>query len=158
MIKIIGIGSPFGDDQLGWKIIERLNQNPILLNLIPQKVHLESSDRPGMRLLELMEGADSVLLIDAVVTHQNPIGTSYRLQNKEIENFVPVWSSHAIGVAEVLKIGRALHSLPKSIVLYGVEIDSNNTSQSISTTLESAMDATVLQIVDEVSKVNLKSN
>lgn len=79
-IKVIGIGSPFGDDQLGFKVIEKLKQDNSLNHYIPTYLILESHDRPGIRLLELMADCEIAFLIDAVFSGQS-VGTLYRLKH-----------------------------------------------------------------------------
>lgn len=127
-VMIIGIGSPFGDDQIGWKVSQQIKDYPPLKYLLKQAVSVVDYDRPGVRLLEHMRGADIVYLIDGVVSDK-PVGTIYRLVNHEIETFMPVLSSHMIGLAETLKLGRVLNELPAMIILYGIEIRSIASSE-----------------------------
>jgi len=120
-LHILGIGSPFGDDQLGWEAIQLLQQSPVLQPFIPRRLQLTRCDRPGMQLLELMRTAQTVFLIDAVKTG-SPLGTIHCFQNKDIETVSNALSTHAFGVAEAIKIGAALNTLPQTIILYGIEI------------------------------------
>lgn len=55
VIKVLGIGSPFGDDQAGWKVAEALKQQLSVCPSISAYVHIESIDRPGIRLIELIK-------------------------------------------------------------------------------------------------------
>ena len=59
MIRIIGLGSPFGDDQVGWRVIELLQDR-----LDPQ-VDLVALDRPGAALINWMAGAQRLVIVDA---------------------------------------------------------------------------------------------
>ena len=69
MIRIVGIGSPFGDDQAGWRVIE------LLRGRLDDDVELVALDRPGAALVSWMEGSDRFILVDAV----NPRGSPGRI-------------------------------------------------------------------------------
>ncbi len=141
MIKILGIGSPFGDDQVGWKVVEALKVHMI----VHPDIQLMSCDRPGIRLIELMRGGSSIILIDAVKTGQKK-GVIHRLEGEDIQALNTVFSTHDIGIAEALQIGSALNELPKHIVLYGIEIDEVEVDSTLSEPVQRAVGAVVLQI------------
>ncbi len=86
LIKILGIGSPFGDDQVGCLLADCLKTELSKDQYISKLVSIESHDRPGLRLIELMNPAKVVFLIDAVKSGC-AIGTIHRLKNKEIYAF-----------------------------------------------------------------------
>ncbi|MBA1444721.1 MAG: hypothetical protein M3H12_18085 [Chromatiales bacterium] len=66
MIRVIGIGSPLGADQLGWLALEALEEAAI------PDLELIRLDRPGSGLLRYFEDVERVLLIDAVVAGSEP--------------------------------------------------------------------------------------
>ncbi len=117
-IRIIGIGSPFGDDQVGWKIIKALEQESSTIPV--SEWTLARCDSPS-NLLSLMKGAKCVYLIDAVQTGATP-GTIHHWQGEEIINFAHSLSSHGIDVASVIALGKALAELPPTLILYGIEL------------------------------------
>jgi len=118
---IIGIGSPFGDDQLGWHIVDMLQQDTRLAQLPRQQMTFIKTDRPGARLLELMQGAEMVIMIDAMESGASP-GTIKCFEGHEIEALISPLSSHGFGVGSALKLGQALGNLPNKVILYGIEI------------------------------------
>lgn len=120
-ILVLGIGSPFGDDQLGWQAIDLLKNRAEIQAFLKNQLHLEKCDRPGLNLLTLMQGAETVFLIDAIKSDGNE-GALHRWENLEIEKMSRFISSHQIGVAEAIKLGRVLNQLPKNVILYGIEI------------------------------------
>ena len=148
MIKIIGIGSPFGEDNISWQVIDLLKKSPHLKNQ-SQPLSIEQYDRPGLRLLDLMANAQMVILIDAVVTGQ-PVGTLHRLQKKEIQEFKCIFSTHDLGIAQTLKIGEALNMLPQEILLYGIEIDPDNRNTDLTEVLHLAIQETAKRILQEI--------
>lgn len=120
-LRVLGIGSPFGDDQSGWEVVKLLEKCPDFNSFTPNQLQFICCDRPGMYLLELMRGANTVFLIDAVKT-SSACGTLHRFKNQEIETVNSPLSSHALGVAYAIKMGRALNELPQNVILYGIEI------------------------------------
>ena len=148
-LHVLGIGSPFGDDQLGWEVIKLLQQKATLWPFIPRQLHIACCDRPGMHLLELMRAAQTVFLIDAVKTGAT-VGTLHRFQNEEIENVNNSLSSHALGIAEAMKIGTILNILPQKIILYGVEINEVQLQFALSKPIIKAIKALSLQIESDI--------
>jgi len=134
-IRIIGIGSPFGDDQLGWKMITVLEQESSTIPV--SEWTLVRCDSPSS-LLSLMNGAECVYLIDAVQTGATP-GTIHRWQGEEIINFAHSLSSHGIDVASVIALGKALAELPPTLILYGIELSIETITPDPETTMSSAV-------------------
>lgn len=143
-IRILGIGSPFGDDQLGWKAIDLLSDRQEL-----QKIYLEKCDRPGVSLLSLMKNADTVFLIDAIRSN-DAVGKIHRWQDVEIETKYHPTSSHAMGIAEALQLAKALQEIPKSVILFGIEMDENNYASSLSLPVQKSLFILVERIVSEL--------
>lgn len=149
LIKILGIGSPFGDDQVGCLAADCLKTELSKDQYISKLVSIESHDRPGLRLIELMNPAKVVFLIDAVKSGC-AIGTIHRLKNKEIYAFQNRLSTHEMGVAQALQLGHSLNALPEHIILYGIEIDSITFNATLSKSVEKAMKAVVIQVKKEL--------
>lgn len=122
-VRIIGIGSPFGDDQAGWHIVETLEQDKRLKQFSRRHLSFIKSDRPGAGLLDLMHGARLVILVDAMKSGAAP-GSIRRLEGLEIEDATTPLSSHGFGVASSLSLARALDDMPARLVLYGIEAGS----------------------------------
>ena len=148
-LRVFGIGSPFGDDQLGWEVVKLLEQCLDLKPFIPDRLQLICCDRPGTHLLELMRDASIVFLIDAVKTG-GVCGSLHHFKNQEIEAISNPLSSHAIGVAEVMKMGRALDELPSSVILYGIEIGDIYYQSNLSEPIIKAVKILSKQIKDDI--------
>jgi hydrogenase maturation protease len=118
---IIGIGSPSGDDQAGWLVIDALAD--ALDNKLPPDVELTKLDRPGSTLIPLFEKADRVILIDAMQADSSP-GEIRHFSNDEWASYRAGLSSHGLGVFEALMLARELACLPETLELYGIEIGS----------------------------------
>lgn len=116
-LRIIGIGSPFGDDALGHQALERLQQED---GLFPPGTELLELDRPGSSLVPLLENSRAVVIIDAMQSGQPP-GTVQRLKTDELITETKLPSSHNLGVAEALALARVLNVLPERLLIYGIE-------------------------------------
>jgi hydrogenase maturation protease len=86
MIRIMGIGSPFGDDQLGWRVAELLKNSPQLKMYLNESLDIQICDRPGLALLMAMDGVKTLYLVDALKTSDNQTGQIYRIES---ENLIP---------------------------------------------------------------------
>ncbi|STY29921.1 hydrogenase expression/formation protein [Legionella wadsworthii] len=152
IIKVLGIGSPFGDDQAGWMVIERLKQ---LLSFYPEIMPyliLESHDRPGVRLIELLEGFDTVFIIDAVKSG-SPVGTIHQFQKEDVLEPKKQFSTHGMSVPHALQLACVLGELPKNVIFYGIEIDGITINQKISDWVEESISALSYQIQKEIIRI-----
>ncbi|HPE79039.1 MAG TPA: hydrogenase maturation protease [Gammaproteobacteria bacterium] len=116
MIRIIGLGSPFGDDQVGWRVIELLQDR-----LDPQ-VDLVALDRPGAALINWMAGVRRLVIVDALVSGHAP-GHTARLTDSDLDALAGGTSSHQLDLAQTLALAGALDCLPEQVEIYGIEID-----------------------------------
>lgn len=70
---IIGLGNPIlGDDGVGWKVVEAVQSHIKRRNL---PIECDCLSLGGLTLMERMLGYERVILVDAVVTGQNPAGS-----------------------------------------------------------------------------------
>ncbi|MBR9828988.1 MAG: hydrogenase maturation protease [Oceanospirillales bacterium] len=139
---IIGIGSPFGDDQAGWQVIEHLQRMDL-----PPEVQLLSLDRPGPALIEQMQGYSSVILIDAVRTDQYPPGACLELTPEQLSGLDSL-STHGFGLAVVLRLASTLAQLPTRLRLFGLCMPTVPTPHAA---LSPEMRAGVLQLTQQLS-------
>lgn len=154
-IYVLGIGSPFSDDQLGWRVIDLLMRREEIRNYLEGgQLYIEKCDRPNTRLLESMQGASLVFLIDAVKSGADA-GFIHRLQDQEIETINSAISSHAIGIGEVLSLGRTLGLLPEKIVFYGIEIGKTDSQLSLSPSIIPGLQVLLEKLLDELLSINL---
>lgn len=119
---IIGCGNILaGDDGVGIAVVRRLREQ----NDLPAGVEIIEAGVPGLALVELMLGADKVVLVDAFLGGTVP-GTVRRFGEKELP---PVGynagQSHGIGLREALSFARGVLSgrCPAEVVVVGIEIE-----------------------------------
>lgn len=119
-IRILGIGSPSGDDQAGWLTVDALLAGGAHAG---GEVAIEKLDRPGAKLIPLLDDAVWVILVDAMQSNA-PIGHIRRFGAEDWLDYSQGLSSHGFGVLNALALARELGSLPPRLDLYGIEIGS----------------------------------
>lgn len=122
IVNILGIGSAFGDDQVGWLAIDSLQKQLIAKAFPKNAICLMKYDRPDFNILPAMLGVKYIYLIDAVMTGKAPAGTLWQFKQAEIINANGLISTHGISMADILAIGKNLYKLPENIEYFGIEI------------------------------------
>lgn len=151
-IRIIGVGSPFGDDRLGWMAAEQLRQSRRFAAFPPDSISISTRDRPGVLLTPEWEAAAKVLLLDAVHSGAPP-GTLHRMEGQEIVSRGQSLSSHGLGIAEALELARALGAPAEAFVLHGIEADPRNDSgETLSAAVQRALPALCNRVEREVAE------
>jgi hydrogenase maturation protease len=115
MIRIIGVGSPFGDDAAGLEAGRALADSP------PPGCEVRVEDRPGASLVDLVSGVEAAIVLDAVASDAAP-GTLHDLPLEDAGRFhAALVSSHDLGVGAALALARALGRMPRRGRFLGVE-------------------------------------
>ena len=101
-----------GDDAAGLLVAARLRE----LGLAAETLNGEVTE-----IMEAWSGAESVVLVDAVVTGARP-GTVHAWDAARLNaRSISPASSHGLGVGEAIELGRALGRLPRKTKIYGIE-------------------------------------
>lgn len=119
--RIIGIGSPFGDDSLGLRAVDLIEDSGILHEYPPGWVELVRLDRPGPALIDRLRGLELAVLIDAMHSGA-PAGTVRELAATELEMLVKPVSSHGFDLGATLHLARTLDALPRHLRILGIEM------------------------------------
>ena len=114
-VRILGIGSPSGDDQAGWLAVDALLAAGL------DGIDVEKLDRPGASLISLLGNVSRVILIDAMQGNVRA-GEIQRFDQKDWPGYCNGLSSHGFGVIAALTLARELGSLPPRLDLYGIGI------------------------------------
>ncbi len=118
-VQVIGIGSPYGADRLGWLAIEHLEANRFCATFPPGMVQLQSCPSPA-QLPALIQPGTAVLLIDAL--QGRPLGEIQRLSWQELVQAPLISGSHGLGLREILPLIEVLYSRPEPITLLGIGV------------------------------------
>lgn len=147
-VRVLGVGSPFGDDRLGWVAIETLRQSSWPASLPAGSLEMEACDRPGAALLSAWRNAQHVILLDAVRSGAAP-GTLVRLQGRELSG-VATFSTHDFGVAAAVSLARSLGQDTSHIQLLGIEADPASQGQELSPAVLAAMPVLLERLKQEI--------
>jgi hydrogenase maturation protease len=145
---LIGIGNAYrSDDGVGLVVIRAVQAKGL-----PETFCIESNG-DGAALIDAWANAGKVILIDAVSSGAKP-GTIHRFEalTQPIPAVLSFPSTHAFGVAEAMHLARALHQLPASLLVYGIEGKNFTTGTSLSSEVEKAGREVIEQIVKEVQE------
>ncbi len=123
-IAVIGIGQSLrGDDAAGLEAVRRWQEKyPETASRF--EVRVEASEMPGLTLLDLIDGAEAAILVDAVRSHA-PAGTVYSIYPNELEAFTSAsQSAHGWSVAETLALAKELNLPVRRIQvrIVGIEV------------------------------------
>ena len=147
-IRVIGIGNGWrGDDAVGLFAAQRLRSR------LDPTIEVIATEGDGLALLDLMEGADQVVLIDEARSGSRP-GEIVRLDlstHSRWESVVPC-STHAWSLAEAIDLARTLGRLPVRVVFYGLVIEASDVGTSLSHSARTGLNELVELVTDEIAK------
>ena len=115
-------------------------------------IKVKVSELPGLALLDLLEGSEAAVLVDAVKCYSVP-GTIHTILPEQLAAFTTdAKSAHGWGVAETLQLDRMLNPDRQSIPiqLIGVEAGQMEMGSRMSKTLEQALPRVCEAIQKEV--------
>jgi hydrogenase maturation protease len=136
MSLIVGLGSPHGDDQLGWVAIDRLRPR-LPAGITADKV------TGGLELLQCLGGHDAAIVIDAAAPAGLP-GTirSFAWPSPELARCAP-GSTHGLGLVQALQLAETLGRLPGRVSIYTVEAFDISPCAPLSRNVAARLDAVV---------------
>jgi hydrogenase maturation protease len=143
-LLIVGLGSPHGDDRIGWAVIDRLGARP-------PGAAAARKVRGGAELLELLDGQSGVILVDASA----PTGRAGTL--RRIEWPSPslgeggLVSSHGLGLVGALRMAEAIGRLPRRVVIFAVEAQDTGPGRPMSWAGRRGVEAAVEAIASELA-------
>jgi len=121
---IIGLGNPIlTDDGVGVKVAYAVRD--ALGSAGRDAVTITEASVGGLRLMEMMEGYQQVILVDAIQTADGQPGTIYRLSLDDIASAVPTQhsaSAHDMNLPTAMEMGRRLGlALPERVEIFAIE-------------------------------------
>lgn len=140
---VIGIGSPFGDDQAGWKVIEYLEEG-----VLPGSLNILKLDRPGPELINHLKGFDRVTLIDALLDQKADAGKTLELSLEHLEQLTAA-STHGFGLAQTLALAKALGQLPEDLRIFAITGTRFQPNDCLNPTVKTAAQELAQRLVDE---------
>lgn len=147
MTLVIGIGNADrGDDAAGLAAAERVRA------AAPPGVTVAELTGEPLALIDAWAGAPAVFLIDAVRSGGEP-GTIYRFDAADgpLDARFARRGTHALGVADVIELARALDCLPGVLIGYGIEGAAFATGSSMSPEVAGAVGTAAGRLLAELA-------
>lgn len=145
-VRLVGVGSPFGDDAVGWIVAREAAR------CLGAAVEIRLRDRPGLWLLEDLDCPGGVVLVDGV-RGLGPPGTVAVLGSGTLPaGRLRLGSSHGFGVAEAVELARRLGRGPASLALVGIEIGESGEG-GVRAVVRAAVPAAVRAVLRAVADV-----
>lgn len=119
--RIIGVGSPFGADRIGWEAVDELGRPGGWEGLPPGRVVFSRCARPDHALLEEFAKPGLLVLVDAMRSGR-PAGTVCCLPWAQFMRSGSLISTHNFGIKSALNLAAALGAMHAEVLLCGIEI------------------------------------
>jgi hydrogenase maturation protease len=149
---IVGLGNPLrGDDGVGVRVVQLLAAKEL-----PVGVETVDGGTQGLELVNLMEGWQRVILVDAANLGQAQ-GQFMRFSLDEtrlLDTHEPV-SIHAAGLRDALLLAQALGVLPAEVIIYGVQPANLDWDTELSPRVEAAVPEIANRILEELDQTSL---
>ncbi len=149
-VLVVGLGNGLaGDDAVGLQLISQLRQQGL--------VACHFLELPQMDVLEILDEADTIVFVDALVSGAAP-GTIQllALSAAEMESRnEAAFSLHGWGLKEILELRRALGLQSPRMFLLGIEIESAAPSTELSAAVQIAVKKVVQhfpQLLDQLQE------
>lgn len=137
MTVLIGVGNAWrGDDAAGLEVARRVREARI-----PGVRVLEHEGEP-IGLIDAWTGIREVIVVDAV-SSGGPPGTVHHLDAAAEPLPATLFrsSTHAIGIAEAVELGRSLDRIPSRLMVCGVEGESFELGTGLTPAVEASVEA-----------------
>jgi hydrogenase maturation protease len=134
--RIIGVGQEWaGDDGVGIAVVRRLRQDGARIDLV-------ETAEPTQLIHLLTDGADPVILVDAVVD-EGPSGCVLNIDAQTPgQHRERLLSTHGVGVIDAIELARITHPdrVAKSIFVLGITIQlTSRRGKGLSTAVDAAV-------------------
>jgi hydrogenase maturation protease len=151
VIKILGAGNYLmADDGVGIHILEKLER------MNRSDVELVNAGVGGLAILDYMEDADDVIIIDAVRGGGGEPGSIYKFTDKELPPAnLFMMSLHDLSLVDTLRLGRQIQPelMPDNITIVGIEVERvEGICTDLSPRVEAAADAVIQLVVQEIER------
>ena len=143
---VAGFGSPHGDDQAGWRVAAILSRRPDL----PARV---MAVHEPTQVLEALRGCPRLIVVDACQSGGLPGAVTRLVWPDPRIAIAHRYSTHGVGVADVLKLAEKLGDLPPHIEVFGIEIRDRSLGQDLTPEVVRAVNEVAVEIVGRLREV-----
>jgi hydrogenase maturation protease len=143
---VAGIGSPHGDDQVGWLVAERITE---IVDAARVRVRLLKTPA---NLLDWLDGVGRLVICDGFRGAGHP-GMLRRWEWPDLAAEGVRWSgTHGVSLPAVLALAERLGQLPSQTIIWGTEIAAATPVAPLSDPASQAVSALVCRILDELTR------
>lgn len=158
---VVGIGSPHGDDQAGWLVVERLRD---LLPKSSAEFHVAQSPTD---LLNWLEDHETLFLVDAVeaADRSEPLSFEFASDNEpacqkrsdSVGNKLTLKEgrtsrgTHGLSVLSVLELARHLGREPRRTIFWLIPGSSFDAADVISDNTRQAIELVALRLLESIT-------
>lgn len=133
------------DDGFGEAVLRRLEEMEL-----PAEVELFDAGTSAIDLMEVFNGRDKLIVLDAVRGGQEP-GTLYRFSPEEVEDqALPMNTLHQVGLLETLRLGELVDCKPKSSVIIGCQPQQTDLGIGLSEAIAARVDKAAELVLKEI--------
>jgi hydrogenase maturation protease len=147
---ILGMGNKFfGDDGVGIIIAEKLSDT-----FKDQKnIAVEETNWGGFRIIDLLSGYKSAIVIDALKTGKKPAGHIHKLDYKNFVHSVRMVSFHDVNFATAVEFAKEIgRTMPENITVFAIEVEAtDHFSETLTPKVEEAIDTCIQMIMEEIN-------
>lgn len=146
-VMILGIGNLLlNDEGIGVVVLQELQNN----FSFDENVELIDGGTGGLFLLQFIEDADKLLVIDAITCDKEP-GTVYKFNAEEIpEQVVEKISMHEVNFMEILNLCKMRKKVPSEVVIIGIEPKSLEMEGRLSEEVKSKIPELINMVIDQL--------
>jgi len=146
---VLGLGNILlRDEGVGVRAVQLLAAQQSL----PPDVQMLDGGTLGLDLLPYLAGVSNLLILDAVHANRPP-GSLVRLEGGAIRTALKIkMSMHQVGLHELLAASSFRGTLPKRVVLWGIEPASLDWGTELSPTVQAQLDGLIHAAAQEIQQ------
>jgi len=154
---IMGFGNPVrSDDAIGIYVVEELRKSTANTDA----VSLFDMGTAAFEVLFGLKGHDKIILVDAVINTNEPIGTLFKVPAEEVLRAPqedPMVFLHGMKWDQALSYAKKImgDAYPEDISVYLIAIDNTKLEVDLSPTVKEAGDKVVNHIMDELKAIKV---
>lgn len=147
-VLVAGVGNPHrSDDGAGIAVVEALRGRT------PGGVELVEWLRSPMGLIDLWQGRDLAVVVDAVSSQSLPGGLHrFDVGTGPLPPEAFQVSTHSVGLAETVELARTLVRLPRHIIVFGVEGRDFGLSSGLTPAVLKQVPVAAERILEEITR------
>jgi hydrogenase maturation protease len=148
-VTVIGVGRRSrGADAAGRVVADRLAADR------DRAFTVDGCDGDALDLMDAWRDADTVLLVDAMVTGARPgVLMRFDASDAPLPAAAGRSSTHDLGLADAIELARALRRLPRQVIVYGIEADDFTPGAPLSCGVLAGVERAARTVAEEAARL-----